>query len=141
MIIFRFIGFIFVGKEFFDTRQTKFFTLLGTCKLQIAFHNNFRYAGSNWPGCEFWYSCCKKVYPDFTVYSLVGVKGQVRVSAWSVWHKGIFLIMSTSKRSKLASKTSSFHILCLLSIRKLTLALAKAPVQGDTIFGECFTRR
>ena len=70
----------------------------------------------------------------------MGLKGQVRVFAWSMWHKGIFLIMFASKLSKLASKTSSFHVLCSWSMRALTLALAKAPIQGDTIFGECFTR-
>ena len=61
------------------------------------------------------------------------------VSAWSVWHKGIFKIILASKLNKLALNTSSFHDLSSLSIRELTFASAKVPVQGDTIFGECFT--
>lgn len=47
-MIFRFTKFVFVGKEFFDARQTKFFTLLRTYKLRIDFHSGFRYSGSDW---------------------------------------------------------------------------------------------
>ena len=37
-MIFRLTRFILVGKEFFVAFQTKFLTLLGIGKLQIAFH-------------------------------------------------------------------------------------------------------
>lgn len=127
-------------RELFDLDKQNFFNLLRTCKLHIAFHNGFRYSGSDWPGCEFQYSCCKKVYPDLSMYSPMGLKGQVRVSSWSMWHNGIFSIMSTSKFCRLASKRSSFQVLCSWSMKALTLASVRPLVQGDKIFGEYFTR-
>ena len=46
--------------------------------------------------------------------------------------------MSASKLNKFSSNTSSFYDLCSASKKTLTLASANAPIQGETIFGECF---
>ena len=71
-------------------RLTKFLTLLGTGKLQIACHRGLSCSMFYWPGCMFWASCCKNLYPDFTEYSPLGLKGQKSWSGWSVGLRGIF---------------------------------------------------
>ena len=57
-------------------------------------------------------------------------------SGWLVRHKGIVLMISTSKRSKVFSSTSVFHCLCSASINEHTFARNNASGQGDNTLGE-----
>ena len=69
--------FDFVGKESLHALHTKFFTFEGTSNFQISCHKGFIASGFEGPSCWFWNSFCGNLYPDFIIYSPVGLCGHV----------------------------------------------------------------
>ena len=99
VITFRLTRFVFEGRESQHALHTKFFNLAGRLSFQIACQKCFTASGFKEPGCWYWCSFCRNLYPDFTVYYLDGLWGLIRVSCCWVWHKGIALIESALKSS------------------------------------------
>ena len=89
-----------VGSESLHALHTKFFTFDGTFNLQICCHKGFITSKFEGLGCWFWNSFCRNLYPDFTVYSLLGLCGHVRVSCCYVLGKGMAFTLAASKSIK-----------------------------------------
>ena len=104
----------------------------------MACHSGFTPVTSDCPSCAFWNSLYRNWYLDLTMYSPLGLWGHVSISGWFVRHRGIALMVFTSKLSNIFSITSVFHGFCTGSISELTLVPNNASGRGDNTLGECF---
>ena len=99
-----------VGRASLEHRQTKFFILLGTSKLHICRHQpapcEEELLNS---GCTL-LSSERNLYPDFTEYIPVGVKGHMSLSGWGEELSGMLLIIAASATLKQWSITSLFQL-------------------------------
>ena len=127
-----------VGRASLEHRQTKFFILLGTSKLHICRHQpapcEEELLNS---GCTL-LSSERNLYPDFTAYIPVGVKGHMSLSGWGEELSGMLLIIAASATLKQWSITSLFQLRVCWFINASTEEFCWPKIIWDTTFGWYF---
>ena len=127
-----------VGIASLEQRQTKFFILLRTSILHICRDQPTPCEEKLLNGGCTLLSLERNLYPDFTEYIPIGVKGYISLSGWGEELSGMLLITAASATLKQWSITSFFQLRVCWFINASTEEFCWLKIIGDISFGWYF---